>query len=270
MSKRKISQCIRMTVISHHHRLAPEAFRLFQQDDLLLKVSNVQDKSFLVSCYRTAADDTSERFAGRCHEILSYFLVSINVATLGNYSWDIQFVATTPYIFVDEDKDKPEPLFHSPEQYRSKDIDLDITEGLVWRTLQLFLAMGSEKDDSFRKEYIKGLYNFHHRFLDIHFTNEAFSNFYRAFEYFCTKKMLKKRKLTNEKKELRAVLLDFGYSDELVSVFDVLYRIRSNQAMHSQKGLEEIDIEAVTKLKIFLDSVMHKYYQPLWEEQLKR
>jgi hypothetical protein len=176
----------------------------------------------------------------------------------------------TPYIFVDESQGKSEPLFHSPEQYQSKDKDLDITEGLVWRALQLFLAMGSEKDDAFRKEYIKGLYNFHLRFLDIQFANEAFSNFYRAFEYFCTRKMLNARKLSNEKQELRGVLLDFGYSEEIVNDFDILYRIRCNQAMHSQKGLETVDIEAVTKLKIFLDSIMHKYYQPVWEKQLKR
>jgi len=266
MVKRAINPCITMKVVSHHHRLIPEAFELFQSVDLLLKVTDVEQKTFLVSCYETETDTTAEGFVGRCHEIFSYFLISINVATLGNYSWDFPFISSTPYVFVDKDKGKSEQLFHSPEQYKNIDEDLDITKEMVWRTLQLFLALGSEKDDSFRKEYIKGLYNFHHNFLDIHFANEAFSNFYRAFEYFCTRKILNVSKLTNEKQELRGVLLVFGFNEESVKDFDVLYKIRCNQAMHSQKGLETIDIEATTRLKIFLDSMMHKFYEPIWKK----
>jgi hypothetical protein len=261
--------CIRTKIISHYHNLKSEAFELFQKDDLLLRISNVDERSFLISCYKTENDSSLESFYGRCHDIISYFLVSINVATLGNFSWDFQFVSAAPYILIDYDQNTSNYLYNKPTPYIHKDNYLDINRQLVWRTLQLFLALGQERDNSLKKEYIKGLYNFHHGFFDIEFSNEAFSNFYKAFEFFSTKKLLKTKKLTNEKRQLRGILSDFGLRNEILEEFDTLYQMRCEQAMHAQKGLKLIDKEAVAKLKVFLDVIMHKYYQPLWKDVLE-
>lgn len=260
--------CIRTKIISHYYKLSKE-FDLFQADNLLLRISDVEEHSFLISCYKSENDRSLELFYGKCHEIISYFLVSINVATLGNFSWDFQFISAAPYILIDYDKNISDFLYNKPNQYKHKENYLDINKDLVWRTLQLLLSFMKEKDDNLKKEYIKGLYNFHHGFFDIEFNNEAFSNFYKAFEFFCTTKILKTKKLSNEKKQLRDVLSALGFRNELLNEFDGLYKIRCDQAMHAQRGLNSIDKESVSKIKVFLDSVMHKYYQPLWKQALK-
>lgn len=187
-------------------------------------------------------------FFAKCHDIISHFLLAINVATLGHFTWDFRFVSPAPYLFVDERNKTSHFLFGEFTRYQNDEEKLEITKGLVWRTLQLFLAIASEEDRSLKKEYIKGLYNLHHSFFDIEFLNEAFSSFYKAFEFFCTTRLLKVKKLTNEKKQLRKILSDFGFKEAVLSDFDKLYQIRCNQAMHAQKSLDSIDKEAVIRI----------------------
>lgn len=42
----------------------------------------------------------------------------------------------------------------------------------------------------------------------------------------------------------------------------------SNQIMHAQKRQKEIQAEDVLKIKVILDFVMHKVYQPIWEKSM--
>ena len=261
---------VRTKIVSHHYRLAADPFDYFRKPELLIEVSDVKENSFLLSCYKTANDPTVDVFFAKCHDIISHFLLAINVATLGHFTWDFRFVSPAPYLFVDERKKTSHFLFGEFTKYQNDEEKLEITKGLVWRTLQLFLAIASEEDRSLKKEYIKGLYNLHHSFFDIEFLNEAFSSFYKAFEFFCTTRLLKVKKLTNEKKQLKKILSDFGFKEAVLSDFDKLYQIRCNQAMHAQKSVDSIDKEAVIRIKIFLDFIMHKFYQPVWETILKR
>jgi hypothetical protein len=66
------------------------------------------------------------------------------------------------------------------------------------------------------------------------------------------------------------VLSHFGFEEEVLKDFDKLYVIRSNQAMHAQKDLALVDKEDVIRIKIFLDSIMHKYHQHIWEATFKK
>lgn len=127
------------------------------------------------------------------------------------------------------------------------------------------IALGEEKNSPLVGEYIKGLYNLHQTFLNLNFVNEAFANFYKALEYFCTAYYLKKKRLGNEKKEIKTVLHDFGFEDEIVDTFDPIYVARCNEIMHAQQGLKAVDIDHVVKLKIFLDSLLHKHYEPIFK-----
>lgn len=261
---------IQTKIVSHHHTLDKDSFEYFMTGKTLIEVSDVEERSFLISCYKTPEDTNPEAFYSKCHDIFSYFIIAINVATLGHFTWDFNFISPTPYKLVDEPKKTSHLLYPKEAKYFNDEISLKIEKNLIWRTLQLLLALGTERDKSFKKEYIKGLYNLHHSFFDIQFLNESFSNFYKAFEYFCTKKMLKLDKLTNEKKQLRKVLSDFGFEEDILKDFDKLYIIRCNEAMHAQKDLASIDKEALIRIKIFLDSIMHKYYEPVWEKILKK
>jgi len=245
-------------------------FRVFSETRTVNRSFRDTGRLFMLSCYRTENDPTPEAFFAKCHDIISHFLLAINIATLGHFTWDFQFVSPTPYLLVDERNKNSHFIFGQFGKYQNKEKQLDITKGLIWRTLQVFLAIASENERSLKKEYIKGLYNLHHSFFDIEFLNEAFSNFYKAFEFFCTTRLLKVKKLTNEKKQLRQVLSDFGFEEEVLTDFDKIYQIRCNQVMHAQKNLESIDQEAVIRIKIFLDSIMHNFYKPVWERLLKR
>lgn len=264
------SDCIRTMILSHHYRLTEDSFEYFMKPDLLLQVSDVKERSFLVSCYRADSDKTLDSFYAKSHDIISYFLIAINVATLGHFTWDFRFVSPAPYLFIDAHQEKSHFLFAEAAKYISTEEPMDISKAFVWRTLQLLLALGNERDQQLKTEYIKGLYNLHNGFFDILFLNEAFGNFYKAFEFFCTSKMLKTKKLSNEKKQLRGVLSEFGFEEQVLKDFDSLYLIRCNQAMHSQKGLSYVDKEAVIKIKIFLDSIMHKFYHSIWENTFKK
>lgn len=127
------------------------------------------------------------------------------------------------------------------------------------------IALGEERNSPLVGEYIKGLYNLHQTFLNLNFVNEAFANFYKAFEYFCTIYYLKKKKLDNEKKEMKAALRAFGFKEEIVNDFDPIYVARCSEIMHAQQGLKSVNIDHVIKLKIFLDSLLHKHYEPLFK-----
>jgi len=261
---------IQTKIISHHHILDKDSFEYFMTGETLIEVSNVEERSFLISFYKTTEDTNTMAFYSKCHDIFSYFIIAINVATLGHFTWDFNFISPMSYKLVDKSKKTSHLIYPQKVRYFNNDITLKIEKHLIWRTLQLLLALGTERDDNFKKEYVKGLYNLHHSFFDIQFLNESFSNFYKAFEYFCTKKMLKLDKLTNEKKQLRKVLSDFGFEEDILENFDKIYIIRCNEAMHAQKDLASIDKEALIRIKIFLDSIMHKYYEPVWEKVLKK
>ena len=270
MNELEKADYIRSSIVSYHHRLTEDAFEYFMKPDLLLQVSNVKERSFLVSCYKAEEDKRLDLFYAKSHDIISYFLIAINVATLGHFTWDFRFVSPAPYLFVDAHQHKSQFLFAEPARYTFSEDPMEISKPLVWRTLQLFLALGNERDQRLKTEYVKGLYNFHNGFFDIEFLNEAFGNFYKAFEFFCTSKMLKAKRLSNEKKQLRGVLSEFGFEEPVLEEFDKVYTIRCSQAMHAQRRLETVDKEAVVRIKIFLDSIMHKYYQPIWEGILKK
>ena len=252
-------------IISHHNKLEEDSFELFSTEKTALRISNVHRNHFTISI-ENIKDLPEERFISYAHEILSVYLVSLNIASLGHFSWDFQLVSPVPYFKSEELGELEDFLFlHKTSTYEFDDEPLEFHKDFAWRSLKIMIALGREKDIIFINEYIKGVFNFHNSFLNLNFKNEAFSNFYRAFEYFCTVKLLKVKNLDNEKKQLKSVLKDFGFDEETLDEFDKIYRARCNEIMHAQKGLKsEVELDLIVKLKIFLDSILHTYYEPIW------
>jgi hypothetical protein len=116
---------------------------------------------------------------------------------------------------------------------------------------------------------LKGLIHLSLNYPGTHFEKDAFSNFYRTFEHLVTNRLLGKKKLKNELKEMSAVLSTLGLSSELLEEFRKLYVIRGSQAMHSQHIPELTSREDTMKMKVFTDVVIYKVYKPLWEAGLK-
>ena len=123
-----------------------------------------------------------------------------------------------------------------------------------------------EEDQSFRREYLKGIIHSDIGFADLSFYREAFANFYRSFELFVTSRILKKTKLKNELKAIQDALLSLGLPHEMCDEFQTLYRLRSEQVMHAQRLPREIESEDVLKIKVFADYVLYKYYRSKAEE----
>lgn len=253
------------TIKSHHHELNTHSFEIFTREESQLQISDIQPDEFRISL-ESNEGEPDDIFFARANEIVSYYLVAINTASLGHFAWDFNFVSPIHYSMSHGgDKTKEHVLFQSASTYKFNEAKLPITPVLIWRSLKIMIALGKERNSPLVVEYIKGLYNLHQTFLNLNFTNEAFANFYKALEYFCTAYYLKKENLSNEKKEIKAVLRDFGFEEDIVDSFDPIYVARCNEIMHAQRGLKTVDIEHVIRLKIFLDTLLHKHYEPLFK-----
>ncbi|NOJ17328.1 hypothetical protein F0239_07535 [Vibrio jasicida] len=242
--------------------LTESAFELFSKDRYSFQVSQVTEDAFTLSI-RSAEGEKNEAFVARSHSLISFYLVALNVATMGHFSWDFQMVSPVPYFY--SEKLQNYLMLHKGTDYLYDEEKMDISSELVWRSLKIMLALASEKDDVFISEYIKGIYSLHNNFFSINFTVESFASFYRAFEYFCTVKILKQKRLNNEKRQLKAILADFGFNDLILEDFDRIYAVRCSEVMHAQRQLaEQVDIDLIIRLKIFLDALLHKHYEPIW------
>lgn len=248
------------TIKSHHHELNVRSFEIFCRGDSLLQISDIRSDEFLITL-ESNKGETDNVFFSRANEIVAYYLVALNAATLGHFAWDFEFISPIHYSMSHGARRDNHVLFQTPSTYKFDEPKLPITPELVWRSMKIMLALGQERNSPLVAEYTKGLYNLHQTFLNLNFINEAFANFYKALEYFCTAYYLKKESLGNEKKEIKAVLRDFGFEKEIVDSFDPIYVVRCNEIMHAQRGLKAVDVDHVVRLKIFLDSLLHKHYE---------
>ncbi len=212
---------------SHHHTLNPEAFELFMQPNSSLRISDVRPDEFLVTL-ESQAGEADGVFFGRANEIVSFYLMALNVATLGSFSWDFKFISPISYFRTQGDANAvgEQIFFQVLPTYKYDEVQLTITPQLVWQSLKIMLSLGSEKNSPLVGEYIKGIYNLHQSFLSYNFANEAFANFYKALEYFCTVYFFKKDRLDNEKSDIKNMLRDFGFNEEVVNDFDPIYIVR--------------------------------------------
>lgn len=252
---------------SHHHELNSTAFEIFGREESSLRITDVRSDEFLITIKSNDGEPDTDFFV-RANEIVSYYLVALNAATLGHFSWDFKFVSPIHYSRSRGTEGASDQVFiRAPSTYQFDEEKLPITPVLIWRSLKIMIALGEEKNSPLVGEYIKGLYNLHQVFLNLNFVNEAFANFYKALEYFCTVYYLKKKSLDNQKKEIKGVLRDFGFKEEVVDAFDPIYVARCNEIMHAQRGLKAVDIDHVVKLKIVLDSLLHKHYEPIFKSR---
>jgi hypothetical protein len=256
---------INTRIKSHHHILNADAFKIFTSDEHSFKVSNVQPNSFDLSI-KSNSDESESELTSRAHSIITYYLVALNIVTLGHFSWDFQLVSPVPYFSSNNPGEFDKFIFlHKKSSFEFDEELLEINSDLVWRSLKIMIALMKEKDDIFISEYTKGIFGLHNSLFNINFKNESFSSFYRAFEYFCTQRILKVKSLKNEKKQLKSVLTDFGFEKEVTDDFDKIYQIRCNDIMHAQKGLNDgVNSDILLRLKILLDSILHKYYESMW------
>jgi len=190
---------LKAKIISHHNILSTNSFELMSSPSSLLSISEVKKNSFMLSVESLPKEDKGS-FMGRAHSVISFYVVALNVASLGHFSWDFQLVSPVPYFMSNSVESTGEFQFlHKPSGYKFDEEMIPLPRETSWQVLKIMIALGKERDDVFISEYIKGIFNLHNCFFNISFINEAFANFYRALEYFTARKILRCKKLKNEK-----------------------------------------------------------------------
>jgi len=211
----------------------------------------------------------NQDYFGYAFMVSSSFLMALNIAALGHFTWT---VGNSMFWYCEHigPSGKMDKVF-----MKSKDVSFSVekrklTEGEIRNSIIILGSLLYETDQTFRQEYLKGITHLSAGFGDLVFYREAFANFYRSFEYFITKRVMKKSKLTNEVKDIQEGIHLLGLSDEFCEEFINLYKIRSEQVMHAQREPKEMDTDDVLKIKVFTDYVLHKYYRSQGDEWLNK
>jgi hypothetical protein len=209
-----------------------------------------------------------EEFTAFASYSLSYFLMALNIGSLGHLDWETKIQATPIYSLFNHDLKQGVGIGSGGNYQYPPDAINPLTENDVKHSILIFGALSKENDQNVRKEYLKGLYHYGLDFFDISFRKEAFANFYRSFEFIVTNRILKTKKLKNELKQFKDVLQSLDLKPEVVQMFaEELYPLRSEQVMHSQRQQIEIEWEQVSKMKYLTDVTMQSAYRPIWEKE---
>ena len=259
-------------ITSYSHRLRPDSFGILMKPEAAIQVSNLTESSFLVIARDIVGAKSIEDFYSVGHTVISNFLVALNIATLGLFGWTRNETYPFPQYSLLDPTDPPtvKILLQKPGIPFPTDPKDELTEEEIQKSVLLFRALASEPVSDVGWEYLKGLYHLTTLIYDVEFRKDAFGNFYRALEFFISDRVLRVRKLKNELRDIQKALLDLGFSDVIIEEFRELYMIRSKQVMHAQRGLGSVDWDAVGKMKMFTDAVMHKVYQPIWEAEIAK
>ncbi len=258
---------------SYSHILSESTFAILMCDEPIIRVLDVkQDKLKIEVIMTEEMKKINKDYFGYAFMVSSSFLMALNIAALGHFTWlsgnrtfwsceHIGPSGETDQIFVGS---------KNISLYKEK---IELKEGEVRKSVNICGAILNEDEQYFRREYLKGIIHLDAGYADLVFFREAFANFYRSFEYFITAKILKEKKLKNEARELQEGIRSLGLSEDFCKEFLDLYKIRSEQVMHAQQVLKEIDADDVLKIKSFTDYALHKYYQSKaveWVEQWQK
>lgn len=253
----------------HSHILNENAFKPLTSPNCLVRVHDVTASMFFLGVQSNDYPTLTkiEHFTTFGVYSLSYFLMALNIGSLGHFDWELKTRSTPIYSLCNHDLKQGVGIGSNRSYKYPSDAVSPLTETDVQHAILIFDALSKENDKNVRKEYLKGLYHYGLDFFDISFRKEAFANFYRSFEFFVTNRILKAKKLKNELKQFKDVLQSLGLKPEVVQMFaEELYPLRSEQVMHSQRQQIEIEWEQVSKMKFLTDVTMRSSYKPIWEK----
>jgi hypothetical protein len=262
-------------VISHSHRLNKEAFSLLMSGNIPLIVSDVQERSFLITVTNKPSNcHDIKHFVAFSHVCISAFIMALNIASLGYFTWDWYGFSVPRYKVYNPIRQKKILIFPLQMEDRKEyftDSIKEITEKEIRNAIKYYGVLAKEeKITKIREEYIKGILHLSLTFFDIDFCKEAFYNFYRCFENIVTNKVLQVKKLGKEVKNIEKAINKVGLAKILTEQFKSSYLVRSNQVMHAQKKQVNITLNDVYAIKICLDALLFKVFTPILEKALKK
>lgn len=253
------------------HELNAEAFTIFAQDGINIKISALEKNSFVLEISDVLAPLVNdETFANTAHAAFNLYLVALNVCTLGLFLNHGGRYLSPEYRFSDTKNNRSERGIIVHNIYGADLTGRVVLSEEIRESLCLYGALAREKNEELVSEYLKGLIHLSLNYPGAHFEKDAFSNFYRTFEHLVTSRILKQNKLQNELKQLSGALTSLGFSSEITDEFKKLYSIRGEQAMHAQRSPAKITREDTMKMKVFTDIVVRKVYKQIWEQGMSR
>lgn len=261
----------RCKIKTYSHELKSSAFSIFDVELSNLVVENIQRDTMVIGIInRLEKISEFQHFISFANITLQDFIISLNISTFGFFMWEIEYNPSPIYHFINPQSGKSAGILSPPIKITFPASIRLITKQEIDRAVLLLGALFKEDDQNVRKEYIKGMIHIIIGSYDIKFRREAFGNFYRSFEYFVTNRILNVRRITNELREYKKILLELDLGDEMIAEFTRLYKLRSSQVMHAQRKQIEISLDDVFKMKLTLDVIMQKVYEPIWTEGLKQ
>ncbi len=255
---------------SYSHILSESAFAILMCEEPIIRVLDVkQDKLKIEVIMTEEMRKINKDYFGYAFMVSSSFLMALNITALGHFTWlsGNRTFWSCEHIGPSGEIEKILVGSKNISLYKEKK---DLTEGKVRKSVNICGSILHEAEQDFRREYLKGIIHLDAGYADLVFYREAFANFYRSFEYFITTKVLKKKKLKNEVRELQEGIRSLGLSEDFCEEFRNLYKTRSEQVMHAQRVPKEIDDEDILKIKSFADYVLHTYYRSKAEEWLEQ
>lgn len=269
MSKLAEKTSIRCSIITNSHRLNEAAFTILAHRDSPFHIKDLNTHTFSLVCpYKPDRHKDLEHFAISTHLAYASFIMSLNIATIGYFNWELNL--SPQYTLENIEKWKPlgSITFHNKSKFPADLVD--ITPDDIRKAILLFGVLCNENESVVVQEYLRGILHLSLNFTFINFTKEAFGNFYRAFENVATERILKVSKLKNELKELQEALRMVGVDKDIIAEFKILYRLRSSQIMHAQNKQISVSSDDVFKMKVILDFVLHNIYKPIWTERMNK
>jgi hypothetical protein len=256
---------------SHSHKLNEKAFSLLKRRESQAQVTDISGRQIEIT-FKSPKQlhKNIDEFYPKAHLMASNFVIAINIATLGHFTWlnGNQLFPTYHSKQTKEKNIQNNIIFTSQRSYP---LELkEISENEIRNTVIMYPSLLLEKDQYIRQEYVKGIIHMGLSFHDVRFDKDAFANFYRLFEYFVTNKILKTSKLKNELKQFKEVIYNLGMGSQITDEFRNIYKLRSDQVMHAQRDQVEIDPDDVIKIKAYLDFVLNKHYRKIADEWLEK
>lgn len=255
---------IAFDIRSRSHRIGDDCFDFFAKNKTGLEITRLSDATFTLSIdTSTFKNFGSDNPLFHAHWSATCLLISLNIATVGCFSWNVppsfhpiyrvlESSTTEFQNLISWEQQPPATLFELREL-----TDLDMENAVI-----IFGSLIKDHDSNSRIEYLKGLLHIDAAHVDVSFYREAFGNFYRCVEAFITQRVLQVKQLSSEVKDIQRGLKMIGAGDDVLLVaFKEIYTIRSNQFAHAQKLQLPFKFDDVLKAKAFADLVMHKYYR---------
>lgn len=247
---------------SHSHELNEEAFVVLTDPRCTFDVLEIRDNVFWLAVHSKGLPVKSHNeWASFGAASLSRFLMALNIGTLGHFDWSSKDSSSASYSVLNSTTQEAFAVVSKQRYSYPKERIQQLEESHIGSSVYLLDGIAKDIESHVQQEYLQGIFHLGHEFYDLDFSKAAFSNFYRCAEYFVTKRILRKRKLSNELKEFGNAFSAINFPDELADIFaEHLYPVRSAQVMHAQAEQTKLTWDTVLDMKVVTDAIMHHFY----------